>query len=221
METVLVTVLLVEGKHNTEQSFAPALAKRYTLLTAHTGKIALELATQHSIDVIVLDAASLRTSGDRLSATFRNNLGDIPIIHIKDALAAHEHESPADIVLFLPFTYRKLCNRIERYTAVDQGKILRVAGLELNLQNLISTTPIGERKLTPKEAKLLEILMRHPGKVVERKQLIKEVWQTDYMGDTRTLDVHIRWLRQAVEENPSKPQLIKTVRGKGYMLAAR
>ena len=76
-------------------------------------------------------------------------------------------------------------------------------------------TPIIFR---PKEARLLAILMRHPGQVVSRARIMKEVWQTDYLGDTRTLDVHICSLRQKLEENPTHPKLLLTERGIGYRL---
>ena len=71
---------------------------------------------------------------------------------------------------------------------------------------------------SPKEARLLAVLMQHPGQVVGRAQLMKEVWQTDYLGDTRTLDVHICLLRQKLEEDPANPRLILTERGLGYRL---
>jgi len=70
--------------------------------------------------------------------------------------------------------------------------------------------------LTFKECALLEILIRNNGEVLTRKQLMKHVWDTDYLGDTRTLDVHIRWLRKKIEDDPSQPILIRTVRGVGY-----
>jgi two-component system alkaline phosphatase synthesis response regulator PhoP len=73
-------------------------------------------------------------------------------------------------------------------------------------------------KLFPKEAHLLAVLMQHPGQVVSRATLMREVWQTEYLGDTRTLDVHICWLRQKLEEDPSHPQLLLTQRGVGYEL---
>jgi len=76
----------------------------------------------------------------------------------------------------------------------------------------------GESKLTPKECRLLGAFMENEGKVLSRKDLMKEVWDTDYMGDTRTLDVHIRYLRKKIEENPSDPSYILTVRGVGYRL---
>jgi DNA-binding response OmpR family regulator len=74
--------------------------------------------------------------------------------------------------------------------------------------------------LTPKEFVLLKTLMERAGQLVTRKALMREVWETDYMGDTRTLDVHIRWVREKVEENPGKPQRLKTVRGEGYKIMA-
>ena len=218
MENMVATVLLLESTRANGTSFAPQLGKRYELLVVNTGKDALSLARRHNPDVMVLDAASMRTSGDRICVAFRNEVKDIPIIHIKDGPAEASHNSVADVLLYMPFTYRKLCNRIERFTAANHGEILRVGPFCLNLEYGILTTPQGEQKLTPKLCKLMEVFLRNPGQIVERKQLIKEVWQTDYMGDTRTLDVHIRWIRQAAETDPDKPQYVKTVRGKGYRL---
>lgn len=74
----------------------------------------------------------------------------------------------------------------------------------------------SDASLTPKECALLAAFMSRPGEVLTRKILMKEIWDTDYMGDTRTLDVHIRWLREKIEDDPSSPVHIKTVRGVGY-----
>ena len=70
--------------------------------------------------------------------------------------------------------------------------------------------------LTPKEFKLLHLLITHPNQVMSRKKIMQDVWDTDYMGDTRTLDVHIRWIREKIEVNPSRPQHLITIRGLGY-----
>ena len=72
--------------------------------------------------------------------------------------------------------------------------------------------------LTPKETKLMALLMQNVGKVVSRSELMQEVWNTEYLGDTRTLDVHICWLRQKIEDNPRIPERILTRRGQGYEL---
>jgi len=77
-----------------------------------------------------------------------------------------------------------------------------------------------ETHLTHKECALLWILMKNSGKVLTRKRLMKDVWETDYLGDTRTLDVHICWVRKKIEDNPSKPVLLRTVRGVGYRFDA-
>ncbi len=75
-------------------------------------------------------------------------------------------------------------------------------------------------RVTPRLTRLLQVLLLHPGVAVERGKLFSEVWETKYTEDTRTLDVHISWLREALEENPRKPQFLKTIRGVGYRLDA-
>ena len=96
------------------------------------------------------------------------------------------------------------------------SRTLAVGGLTLHLEAREVKTPRGTHKLTPKECHLLEVLMLHPGKVLTRKLLMKEVWETDFLDDTRTLDVHICWLRKKIEEDPRRPRYIRTVRGTGY-----
>ena len=91
---------------------------------------------------------------------------------------------------------------------------------ELTLDSKKRTIARGSRarKLRPMEVRLLRTFMRRPNEVITRAELMKEVWDTDFTGDTRTLDVHIRWVRERIEENPSRPKLLKTVRGQGYRL---
>ena len=88
----------------------------------------------------------------------------------------------------------------------------------LTLDTVKMTVTQSERvvKLTPKQTQLLTAFMRHPGQVLSRGLLIQDVWHTDYLGDTRMLDVHIRWLREKIEDDPSHPMLLRTVRGHGY-----
>lgn len=97
---------------------------------------------------------------------------------------------------------------------------LRTGDLTLNLDERCVIKKGVSTHLTFKECALLEILIRNNGEVLTRKQLMKEVWETDYLGDTRTLDVHICWLRRKVEDDPSQPILIRTVRGVGYRFEA-
>ena len=105
---------------------------------------------------------------------------------------------------------------MRKETSTDE--MLCVNGLELDVEHSQVTTPNGTHRLTPLECRLLQVLMLHPGQVVSQSRLMKAVWQTDYLGDTRTLHVHICWLRHKVEEDPSRPHRIITHRGLGYEL---
>jgi DNA-binding response OmpR family regulator len=122
------------------------------------------------------------------------------------------------VLLTLPFTVRKLINRISPFLPSDGDHILHVGAIRLDLEHKRVRCQGREAKLTPRLAILLRILMQHPGDVLGRAQLFSQVWNTEYTEDTRTLDVHISWLRQALEEDPRKPQYIKTIRGVGYRL---
>lgn len=100
------------------------------------------------------------------------------------------------------------------------SKLLQAEGLILDLGNRQVTGSNGVWKLTPKECCLLEVFMRHPGQVLTRKVLMKEVWETDYLGDTRTLEVHVCWLRKKIGDDSGRPRLLRTVRRVGYRFGA-
>jgi DNA-binding response OmpR family regulator len=119
-------------------------------------------------------------------------------------------------VLQLPFTCRKVTNRINKLLSCRTGNILRAGELVLNLEARCVTRGANVHRLTPRQAKLLEVFMRHAEQTLTRKFLMETVWETDYMGDTRTLDVHVRWIRERIELDPSAPKYLRTVRGIGY-----
>jgi DNA-binding response OmpR family regulator len=100
----------------------------------------------------------------------------------------------------------------------SSGEVVKIDGIVLDVENSVLRKNGSEVHLTPKETKLMVLLMKNVGKVVSRSELMQEVWNTEYLGDTRTLDVHICWLRQKIEENPRIPELILTRRGQGYEL---
>lgn len=201
--------LLIESARENEHSFAKSLRTKYDLSIAHSGKQGLERAQQDRPDVIVLDAVSLRTSGDRITVRLRAALGAVPIVHVRPE-TAQPVQSRADVVLHHPFTARKLLNRVEGVVADPEADSIEVGPFRLSIKK--------HRKLTPKLVELLNFFLEHPGETLERKRIMQAIWKTDYMGDTRTLDVHIRWLREAVEPEPRKPQYVTTVRGVGYCL---
>jgi len=212
-------ILCIEGKHAGSPHFVAALRKKgYQVEAVATGKAAMESLDTAMPDVVVVNAASLRTSGVRICQSLRTYMDGMPIILISDVGKAPPKKAPANVILSLPFTVRKLDNRIKPLLPIQSDKILHVGDIHLDLERLQVRCQGKEACLTPRMARLLETLMRRPGEVVERKPLFSEVWETDFTEDTRTLDVHISWLRRALEKDPRKPKYLKTLRGVGYRL---
>lgn len=212
-------ILWIEGKRADSPSFVPLLRKKdYHIETVPTGIAALERADGLDPDLAVVNAASLRTNGKRICCALRDKLGGLPIILIISPDQAPNKESCANTVLVLPFTIRKLVNRIAPFIPGSGQQILHVGHIHLDLDRKQVKCLGKEARLTPRLAHILEILMKHTGEVVERERLFREVWRTEYTGDTRTLDVHISWLREAIEEDPRKPRFLKTIRRVGYRL---
>ncbi len=211
-------VLLIEGHNARYPTFGSQLrAKGVSVQACKNGKAALALLAEKQPVVIVLNAASLRSSGRRICERLKRAAPDVPLIWI---VPADQPTEPglADVVLPLPFTVRKLLNRLRPYLNPDAGQVLQAGVLKLDVENRYVTCMTREAHLTPRLVLLLQVLMAHRGEVVPRQVLFKSVWRTEYVEDTRTLDVHISWLRRAIEEDPRQPRFLKTVRGVGYLL---
>lgn len=221
-------ILLIEGRRAGNASYLEALRSAgYAVDLEVTGDSALQSMAEKEYEVIVFDASSMRTLGWRTCQRLRREHTSIPIIHCRSTVESDmpdtsvlEELAPVTL-LKQPFTTRKLVNRIKAVLPpLDaDGEIVEAGPLKLYHGNgSVLVNGKGLYALTPKLGGLLETLIAHKNEVVERAALMQAVWNTDYVGDTRTLDVHIRWLRKIVEEDPSRPRLIKTVRGHGYML---
>lgn len=213
----IATVLLIESSRTSVPSFAPALEKKgYSVNIQHKLEPAIKSANKSSPDIVVLDAASMRTSGTRMCRKVRSRLDGMPIILVSPEGSNPDPGNGASVTLVHPFTPRKLLNRVARLLPGDESYVIEVGPIKLNLAQRKVRSYGKEARLTPKEAKLLEVFILNPGRLLTRKALIREVWYTDYTGDTRTLDVHMSWLRKAIEPDPSQPILLKTIRGMGY-----
>lgn len=218
MEPTDEVILLIERAGKPETTFAPALErKNFRIQVVDTGAAALKTARKESPDLVILNAASLGSNGLRICQRLLKDLKKIPLIHI----LADEHEedaeaSEANVTLVLPFTPRKLINRIKRLLPGQRKDAVEVGPIRFSPGVRIVEAHGREKRLTPRTAALLEIFLKNPGEVLDRKYLMREVWQTDYVGDTRTLDVHVRWVREAVEPTPAKPRYLVTVRRVGY-----
>jgi DNA-binding response OmpR family regulator len=214
-------ILWVEGKRADSPSFIPGLRKKdFQIEAVPNGNAALQKVLEIDPDLVVVNAASLRTNGKRICRSLRDQLNGLPIILITSPDQPASTDTCANTILTLPFTVRKLLNRIQPFLPGNGQLLLHVGPIRLDLERRQVRCLGREARLTPRLTKLLQLLMQHPGEVLEREQLFREIWKTEYTGDTRTLDVHISWLRQALEEDPRQPKFLKTIRRVGYRLDA-
>lgn len=209
-------ILLVEGARPAS-SLAPALQGRgYHVVCASNSKEALSRVRTDAPALAVVNSTSLHTDGQRVCLDLKNATEEMPVIIIVRAGSDLEKITCADLVLARPFTARKLLNRVVRMLPDSVGDVLRAGEFALNPESRSLRVGKTEYHLTPMKAALLEVFMRHPGEVLSRKYLMKHVWHTDYLGDTRTVEVHIRWLREIIEADAYHPVFLRTIRGVGY-----
>ena len=212
------SLLVIEGRHADIPSFAVDLQKKgFEVHSATSGSVAVTRLEKINPSLVVVNAASLRSSGLRICQSIREKNAKYPIILVL-AKEAKVGKDVADAVLVLPFTAQKLANRIKPLLPGDGKNMIHVGPLRLDVEHRRVKCLGRSSKLTPRLVLLLQILMDKHGEVVERDALFKKVWDTNYTGDTRTLDVHVSWLRRAIELDPLKPKFLKTIRGVGYRL---
>jgi DNA-binding response OmpR family regulator len=212
------TLLVIEGRHAEIPSFATDLQKKgFDVVSAQNGSEAVSKLKQTSPSLVVVNAPSLRSTGIRICLALRKKDAKIPIILIVENDKTIDKDL-ADSILVLPFTAQKLVNRVKALMPEDGNDVVSVGPIRLDLENRRVRSLGKNTKLTPRLITLLQILMDKHGEVVEREALFKKVWETNYTGDTRTLDVHISWLRRAIELDPDNPKFLKTIRGVGYRL---
>jgi DNA-binding response OmpR family regulator len=214
-----VNILLIEGKKTDHPSYFSGLIKKgFQVDTAPSGSAALEHLSVKMPNLVLVDAASMRSNGRRICQAIRKNADGVPIVLMVDENFIHPDKISADVVLIQPFTLQKLLNRIRPLLPIEQKDMLQVGDFRLDIEQRWLVVQNRQSRLTPRLVALIKTLMEHPGQLIERNDLFRMVWETDYAGDTRTLDVHISWLRQAFESDPRNPQYLKTVRGVGYRL---
>ena len=216
---VRAKILWIEGKRAKGPYFIPNLRKKgFTVETVTSGKAALACLPEVKADLVIVNAASMRSSGKRICQTLHDEVDGLPILSITNPDQPAGKDFCANEILDLPFTIRKLINRILPLIPGEGDDLFKVGPILLDFERKVVKCHDKEARLTPRMAQLLKMLMKRPGEVIEREHLFSVVWKTDYTGDTRTLDVHMSWLRQAIEDDPRKPRFLKTIRGLGYRL---
>lgn len=225
----MTRILLVEDERSIAEPLSFLLeAEGYTVVMVHDGREALERFAETAPDLVLLDLMLPGVPGTEVCRAIRSQ-SRIPIIMLT------AKDSEIDIVVGLelgaddyvtkPYASRELLARIRavlRRTEVDEvdepeddGRIER-SGIALDADRHTLTVRGGVVQIPLREFELLEFLMRNAGRVLTRGQLIDRVWGSDYFGDTKTLDVHIKRIRSRIELDPAKPKLLSTVRGVGY-----
>jgi DNA-binding response OmpR family regulator len=212
-------ILLVESVRTGAPSYSSALLRKgFALYVENTPRRLVERVRNTEPDVVIVDAVSLHIPGVRECQNLHAQILDCPIILITRAKIKLAAEANASVLLKPPFSTTRLLNAVRRVIPNEEDSWIKVGPIRLQVELCKVVCGGREAKMTPKQVRLLETFMGHPNMLLSRKFLIKTVWDTDYIGDTRTLDVHISWLREVIEPDPSSPRYLHTIRGQGYRL---
>ncbi len=225
----MTKILIVEDEASFSEALEFLLGKEgFSVVTAVNGSEAMRKFDQGGIDLVLLDLMIPEVSGTEVCRQIRSK-SRVPIIMLtaKDSEVDKVVglEIGADDYVTKPYSSRELVARIRAVLRRNSGEaienepgVMTVSGVRMDIdRHQVSVNGILV-SLPLKEFELLEFLMRNAGRVLTRMQLIDRVWGSDYVGDTKTLDVHIKRLRAKIETDPANPTLIQTVRGLGYKM---
>jgi DNA-binding response OmpR family regulator len=224
-------ILIVEDEESISQPFAEALRRAgFEALVTGTAAGAIELAGSEEPDLVMLDLALPDGDGRDVCRELRRR-SDVPIVMLTARGTEMDKivglELGADDYVVKPFSAAEVISRIRavlrRSAPRENGaaaKPERVGEVEVDPAARIARFRGEELELSRKEFDLLAALMRSAGRVVTREDLMADVWDTNWFGSTKTLDVHIGWLRRKLDDDPADPTYIETVRGVGFRFAA-
>jgi len=223
-------ILVVEDEESISEPFAEALRRAgFEPLVTGTAAGALELAASAKPDLVMLDLALPDGDGRDVCRELRRH-SDVPIMMLTARGTEMDKivglELGADDYVVKPFSAAEVISRIRAVlrrahrAETPEERPIKIGGLELDEAARIARLDGEELDLARKEFDLLAALMRQAGKVVKREDLMAEVWDTNWFGSTKTLDVHIGWLRRKLGDDPVAPTFIETVRGVGFRFAA-
>jgi phosphate regulon transcriptional regulator PhoB len=221
------TILVVDDEELIRELLRFNLEKEgYRVIAAKDGVQTLHLLTREQPDLIILDIMLPGIDGLEVCRQIRSNprYQEIPLIMLtakgEEIDKVLGLELGADDYITKPFSNRELLARIKarlrRVHITEEGREICDGDIRLDTSSLQTYIRGKEILLTPKEFELLRILLKHPGRVFSRDELLDKIWGYEYFGDTRTVDVHVHHLRQKIERDPSKPDYIETIRGLGY-----
>ena len=198
----------------------------YETLVSQDGEEALNVFFDNQVDLILLDVMLPKMDGIQVCQRIRET-SNVPIIMLtakgEDMDKILGLEYGADDYMTKPFNIlevkariKSILRRASQPVAAENRKVIRVHDMEVNVVNRSVTLGGKDVRLTAKEFDLLQLFITNRGKVFSRETMLETVWKYDYMGDARTVDVHIRRLREKIERNPAQPEFIFTKWGVGY-----
>jgi two-component system response regulator RegX3 len=222
------TILVVEDEPTLRETLAEALeAEGYQVVQAGDGRTALARFRATHPDLVLLDLMLPELSGLEVARQIRTE-SSVPIVMLTARDAEVDKvvglELGADDYVTKPFSLRELSARIRAVLRRGESlgtplpPLVELGSVKVDLAGHRVLRDGTEVPVKPKVFELLAFLLRHPGQVVSRDQLLEQVWGYDYPGETRTVDVHVHWLRTAIEQAPNRPSIVQTVRGVGYVL---
>lgn len=224
----MTRILIIEDEEAYREPTAYMLQREgFQVTEAANGADGLAEFERNGADLVLLDLMMPGMPGTEVCRQIRQ-LGNVPVIMVTARDSEIDKvvglEIGADDYVTKPFSHRELVARIRAVLRRGQDnellpEVVEVDDVRMDIDRHEVTVKNQEVRLALKEFELLELLMRNAGRVMTRDQLIDRVWGIDYVGDTKTLDVHIKRLRSKIEENPSRPQKLITVRGLGYKYA--
>ena len=223
------SILLVEDEENIREALKYILTQEnYSVTIASDGSEGLSLAQELNPDLILLDVMLPEIDGMELCKIIRR-ASDVPIIMLTARSEEVDKvlglEIGADDYITKPFSKHELLARIRavlrRVTSNTEqhevtSEILQSGKITLNNKSHIVTIHGINLEFSPREFSLLQLLMENQNRALSRDQMLESIWGEDWYGDTRTVDVHVRWLRQKIEVDSANPKIIVTVRGVGY-----
>ena len=221
-------ILVVDDEKSIVKGLKFSLEKEgYEVLTAYDGEEALRIFQEESPDLIILDLMLPLLDGFEVCRRVRKT-NDVPIVMLtargEDIDKILGLELGADDYVTKPFNPRELAARVKailrrsQASATDPAKMQIIRLQDMQIDMFQHKVRVRDKfvDLTSKEFALLSLMASHPGRVFSREKLLEHVWGYDFYGDARTVDVHIRHLREKIEPEPASPQLILTVWGAGY-----
>ncbi len=212
-------ILFVARSPIVEQALLSELRQQYEVVVARGRREALAAIQGHNPDLILMDVASVRFDLERFCNDLRVVSPNSSTFFLLGKEAQLDKLPKSSGYLRQEFTARQLLRWLARILPDHDGEMVDWQGLQLNTSTKSLSWASEESFLTPKQAELVAAFLRAPEQVLSRAHLMQEVWGTDYLGDTRTLDVHIHWLRRTLIALAA-PFSVQTVRGQGYKLVA-